>query len=254
MDDCTTKRCCRCKLSYPADTYHFHRNAHYSDGLHAECIWCREEQRPKSKRLAPIPVLYNGNEKRCTFCQEWLPATPDYFDKTINRVDGFHPRCKECRATEKKLDSLNNGNRPRSAKAKRNAVQRTQEWVKNHPDRARRSRRAVTLRYRARKKKLDNSFTPDHWDYCLEWFNDCCAYCGSQRDFWHNLEADHFIPLSLKHCPGTVPSNIVPACRLCNASKSDLNTTEWLVSRFGKRRAKIILARIEGYFASLPHE
>lgn len=61
---------------------------------------------------------------------------------------------------------------------------------------------------------------------------------------------DHFIALTdtRPNNPGTVPTNIVPSCGICNDSKGNKNAAEWLIAKFGKRRAYAILKRIEIYF------
>jgi len=58
-------------------------------------------------------------------------------------------------------------------------------------------------------------FTPDQWQQTLEAHDYCCAYCGAQTD----LEQDHVMPIS-KGGSHTA-SNIAPACRSCNARKSN---------------------------------
>jgi hypothetical protein len=114
--------------------------------------------------------------------------------------------------------------------------------------------RNITLRRRARKLALPDYFTILDWQYALDYFNDCCAACGRQlTDLFgtHKANADHWIPLASPDCPGTVPGNIVPLCGGeggCNNSKSDKDPEEWLIARFGKRKGKAILQRINAYF------
>jgi len=91
-------------------------------------------------------------------------------------------------------------------------------------------------------------FNTSDWQICLNHFHGCCAYCGAQQDFWHVLEIEHFIPLSAPGCPGTVPSNIVPACRSCNASKRNHDAYKWLILMFGKLKGRIIAEKIHSYF------
>lgn len=107
--------------------------------------------------------------------------------------------------------------------------------------------RAYNLRRLARKRALADTFTISDWERVLRAF-DSCAYCGKTVDTYH---ADHFIPLSDEHCPGTIPTNIVCACPSCNSSKHDHDPSDWLPRKFGQRRAKQILARILAYFDSL---
>lgn len=104
---------------------------------------------------------------------------------------------------------------------------------------------------RARQHALPVAFTNADWEHCLKHFNGCCAYCGSQAGLWNPITADHFIPLTDPSCPGTVPNNMIPACKSCNSGKCDRDPAEWLTWKFDKTRARAILARIEAYFASL---
>jgi len=106
----------------------------------------------------------------------------------------------------------------------------------------------------ARKRGLPDDFTVDQWQRCLDYFNHCCAVCGRQmKDLFgtHTVAMDHWIPLSSPDCPGTVAHNIVPLCHGeggCNNSKGAKIPETWLKKRFGGRKAKAIVARIEAYF------
>lgn len=55
-------------------------------------------------------------------------------------------------------------------------------------------------------------------------FDNCCAYCGKQHKAM-DLQIEHFVPISKG---GThVLSNIVPACKPCNSSKTDHDAEAW---------------------------
>lgn len=127
--------------------------------------------------------------------------------------------------------------------------QRALEYAKQHPERS----RLTEARRRARKMNLPDAFTTEDWIMCQEWWGYCCAYCGSQQGFWNDITADHFIPLISPECPGTVPENMIPACRTCNSSKHTKDAAKWLSSKFGKRHAKRILKRIAEYQEWLNH-
>jgi len=72
-------------------------------------------------------------------------------------------------------------------------------------------------RYRARKVNAPvNDLTASEWREVLEEYGHACAYCG--RDDL-SLEQDHIYPLS--RGGSHTRSNIAPACRSCNAMKSD---------------------------------
>lgn len=69
--------------------------------------------------------------------------------------------------------------------------------------------------------KSNGTFTYKDWEKLLVRWNFSCYYCGVVAP----LEKDHIIPLSRggRHSIG----NILPACRLCNASKGAQLLVEW---------------------------
>ena len=125
-----------------------------------------------------------------------------------------------------------------------------QKYHASHPEVS----RAQAQRRRARKRALPHSFTQTEWLQALAYFNNCCAVCERPQGLWHKLAQDHWIPLTAEQSdnPGYVLNNIIPLCDWiggCNESKNNRDATEWLNARFGKRKAKQILSRIEAYFA-----
>lgn len=118
---------------------------------------------------------------------------------------------------------------------------RFQVTMPNHKARAEASRR-----YRQRKRSFIATFTAAQWQACLEYFHHTCAYCGAQQDFWHVLEQEHVIPVTSGG--GYIAENIVPSCKACNSSKHADAADTWLASKFSKRKAAEILARISAYF------
>jgi 5-methylcytosine-specific restriction endonuclease McrA len=86
-----------------------------------------------------------------------------------------------------------------------------------------RSRRARAARKR-RKRFLaaDNDLTAAQWATIRTAWG-CCAYCGEVES---PLQKDCVLPLS-RGGRYTI-ENVVPACRSCNASKSNDEVTGWL--------------------------
>lgn len=118
-------------------------------------------------------------------------------------------------------------------------------------ERRRRYGSIIFNRRRARLLNLDDTFTLQDWHAALDYFDDCCAACGRPIGFWHTLAKDHWIPLTSPDCPGTIPTNIIPLCHGidgCNNSKGNKAPKQWLIERFGKRKAAKILARVRAYF------
>ena len=82
--------------------------------------------------------------------------------------------------------------------------------------------RAKTNRRRARLARLPATLTEAQWQAALNYFDNCCAYCGVSGV---PLAQEHVIPLS--GGGGYVAGNIVPACRRCNGSKRDRSLEDW---------------------------
>lgn len=90
---------------------------------------------------------------------------------------------------------------------------------------AKNNRAAANARQRKRRVKLsEGGYSQQQWnDLVAEW-NNRCAYCGAEG----RLEADHVHPLSRGGIHDI--SNILPACRACNASKHNRYCMEWLAN------------------------
>lgn len=86
-----------------------------------------------------------------------------------------------------------------------------------------RSRRAVASRRRSRRfLAADNDLTATEWR-AIQAAWGCCAYCGTPDAA---LQKDCVLPLS--RGGRYTLENVVPACRSCNASKSNDEVTGWL--------------------------
>lgn len=105
-------------------------------------------------------------------------------------------------------------------------------------------------RRRARKRALPDTWTQQDWFVCLEYWKYCCAVCGYPlKDVFGNApHADHWHPLNQPGCPGTIPNNMICLCDRCNRSKHDDLPDDWLMKKFGKKKAAAILKRINAYF------
>jgi 5-methylcytosine-specific restriction endonuclease McrA len=97
-------------------------------------------------------------------------------------------------------------------------------WRKHNPD-------LVALGHARRRWRLKGknctSVTRPQWRAICEAHGYCCAYCGAED----KLTLDHVVPLARGGLDE--PSNVVPACGPCNASKGAKLLNEWR----GKRAA-----------------
>lgn len=90
--------------------------------------------------------------------------------------------------------------------------------------------------------KVDNDLTPAQWTALkLAWGG--CAYCGSAAP---GLQKDCLLPISWGG--RYTLTNVVPACRSCNASKCNTEVTTWMRRKkleereFLVRQAEILAA------------
>ena len=122
-------------------------------------------------------------------------------------------------------------------KNKERVIERQKQYRRNNKDKI----NIQTNLRRARKCRLLSNLTLDQWVEIKNYFNNKCAYCGKEFP----LEQDHFIPLSKGG--EYSKSNIIPACRSCNASKNTKNFFEWYPKYryYSKKREKLILEYME---------
>lgn len=223
--------------------------------------------------------------KRCKTCGIEKPATPEYFYRDHTLISGLAPHCKECvKIRQRKYNmseraiSWRNNNRERFneyqreyQREHREEIQERQRqrridnpeinrekvrlWRKAHPEYDLKKNR----KRRAKQYSLPFNFSDADESFAVEYFYGCCAVCGRPlNDLFgeHSLAMDHWIPLSdpRPDNPGTVAWNMVPLCHGidgCNNSKFNCDPVEWIERKFGKRKARQIIARIEAYFAEV---
>ena len=123
------------------------------------------------------------------------------------------------------------------------AEERKAAWIeyrKNNPEKV----RIIGERYRSRRSNLIADFNFVDWTLCQFVFECRCAYCGQRSN---DLEQEHVVPVSKGG--HYVPSNIVPACRICNASKcaEDMNVWYRRQSFFRQNRLDFIERYLEEY-------
>lgn len=184
-----------------------------------------------------------GKTKTCTKCGKTKPLTE--FHKRMNRKCGVQSRCKVCKKACNAKYRSENPEKEKARQAKYYAENREKrraydakrriehpekrraaraKWVKANPDKV----RAKNQRRRAKKRNAPGTFTAEDWKAKLAYYGYKCRYCGihksETKEGW--LEADHAIPLS--QGGSNFISNIVPACRSCNASKNARTFKEFL--------------------------
>lgn len=259
------KTCSKCKKTKPVSEFHRQRQSYRS-----KCKECRSKR--DGGYLKPAPRGY----KRCTQCRKAYPATTEFFQQRTMCADGLQPSCKNC-TWEKRNPNKHNQKQRRWRKSNPEAVRKIKHrYYKNNPaqkikeSRLGRSRQRKRMRNdwkfaksvrdyarrwtsnrRAKEKNLPATFTDNCQRQCLEYFDGCCAVCGRPPGLLHTIALDHWIPISSPSCPGTTPGNMIPLCHGvygCNNSKGGKLPDDWLIEKFGKRKANQILKRVNTYF------
>ena len=81
---------------------------------------------------------------------------------------------------------------------------------------------------------VEHDLTPAHWTALQEAWGGC-AYCGSPTGPW---EKDCLLPIS--RGGRYTLTNVVPACRSCNASKCNTEVTTWMRRKKLDERAFLV--------------
>jgi hypothetical protein len=270
------KRCSKCKQEFPATTENFSRNKATRDGLQHYCKRCFSEsqkayrQQPQQQeRIRRYMSDYKAKPENKAKAKQLIKerqSTPEFKAHRKYRRSKLENKTKELAyAHDRWLRIKNDPNHKEKRRESSNRTYanplkrekrlvRTRLWHENHKhDPSYKAKvKVVTIRYRARKRQLQDTLTLVQWSRAVSYFDSCCAICGrALNGLFHTAAADHWLPLSSADCPGTTASNIVPLCHGvdgCNNSKSNRDPVEWLEWKFGERKAKRILKRIEAYF------
>ncbi len=171
--------------------------------------------------------------KKCTQCGFECPLEDagKFFHKNRN---SFQSSCKECEKVRNTLISHSEAVKKNRINNPGKANEASLKWAKRNPD-----KRAIKQqRYRARKKEMPDDFTKEDLEFALIYWDNKCPNCNV--DITDNYHLDHHVPISWESCPGTVPSNVVPLCSLCNTSKGNQSPQTFYRLR--------ILKRIENFF------
>ena len=223
-------------------------------------------------------------QKRCHVCGEYFSPTKEYFTANKTKKDGIDSCCHACNRERVRLYKVNHPDKVAEGKRRdriehKDRIQKQQQaWVEKnpsknratkkryvdrHPDKVKQNNKDNKFKRRATLRKLPFDFNALDWQHCLEYWDYRCCICGRKADFWHMLAREHWIAIEdhRENNPGTVPSNMLPMCHSikgaspddvgCNNAKRDKDPIEWLNKRLGKRKAKVVLKRIDDYFKTV---
>lgn len=230
------RTCTKCGQVLPETPEYFHRQG---SGLRPNCKRCELERKRKA---------YNSELQRVQKA-DYRKANPEKARESNRKNYNKHAEQRRLYAKEYRLEhheTVTEKERVYRTEHQLELKKRRREIYAKEPERF----SAYFNRRRARKKSLPDTFDHEQALNALNYWNRKCAYCGKRLTATFCM--DHFIPLSdpRPDNPGTVASNMLPACSRCNTSKNRIDPFAWILSRFPKKAKRIIKA-IESYFAGL---
>jgi hypothetical protein len=173
----------------------------------------------------------------CSFCKQ--PKDFDQFDTKFNI-------CFDCSDKYKKYKRQYDKNHYNDIKDFRKRYY--SDWKTNGGSKI---RNEYENNRRELIKNINDNFSDEDWKYCLNYFDNCCAYCGKPeeqiiKDYNFGLIKEHVIPIT--RGGETIKSNILPSCNICNSKKKNKNLEEYFeYEDFGIDR----LDNIQLYFKSI---
>jgi 5-methylcytosine-specific restriction endonuclease McrA len=171
-----------------------------------------EEERKAAQRARSAAWYAANRERALAMSLDWQAAN---YDKIRERRSTPEYRAKKAAYAKAHRAANPEENRARSRAyyaANRDKVVAAQAaWKAANPDKI----RNIQNTRRAKKLGAQPDLTGQQWREILEEFDNCCAYCQARGV---RLEQEHMTPLSRggRH----TKSNVVPACRSCNARKN----------------------------------
>jgi hypothetical protein len=248
------KRCSKCGLEYAATTEYFGLRKDRNNSFRSQCRECdrtraRKRYQDNAEQICEYQRNYVRENAEAIRLRKKVWDAQNVDQRRIYRRAYYELHIgiikqKNRIYVRSNREHVNAKNRDWKRHHREAGREYTRNWKKANPNKC----RVQAQRRAALKRNLPDTLTNAQWFICLEYFNYCCAYCESQRDFWNTIQMEHFIPLNASMCPGTVATNIIPACLTCNSSKQDSLAGQWLTEQYGTYKAKQIIERIEAYF------
>ena len=249
-----TKICKVCKQEKSVQEYY--RDSKSKLGVINVCKKCDSPKKKNSESIISYEEAVELNlTKICSSCL--IEKAVQEFHKSKRGEFGVGSWCKECRKKYKREHYLKNEERIIQEKkdyyyANRDILNYKKKIYRlNNKEKLKEIHRRYSIcrkhcnTRRARIKKLKADFTTEKWLNVLEYFDYLCAYCREKSDENETLEQEHVIPLSKGG--GYTADNIIPACRRCNASKSNKDMYEWFKEQvfYSKENYEKIIGYIE---------
>lgn len=232
------KLCSKCNKELPNDSKHFVSASNTKSGLGAMCKKCKHEKYIEKREyyLEKSRKYYAENKEAIIEkSKEYRDKNKEHkkeYDKKYYKKNRDKKREYDKKYYAENKEKLNQYNKIYYQDNKESIKEINKKWKLSNPDKVKLTRK----RRRNKSKELVSDLTLDEWNYIKMYFNNECAYCGEKCD----LEQDHFIPVTKGG--GYTKSNIIPACRSCNASKNNNDFYEWYSNKnfYSKDREEYI--------------
>lgn len=207
-----TKMCYQCKTEKPLTM--FNKNNQQADGFTGMCKACLSIVRKKYNRKYNQSKKARETARRYYYSKKGQAIKKAYRQKYTLTEEQKERYREAARLHEKEQKYKDRQKRYReSPKGKKYKAEKDKRHAKTENGKF--SKRKTEIKRKHQMKSTDCTLTRKEWIAIKEKFGNRCAYCGKEA----RLEMDHVIPLSRG---GThTASNIVPACRTCNAKKSN---------------------------------
>lgn len=206
------KKCSRCFLQFAVTTENFHKAELGRFGFSAVCKSCSHANYLRRSS----PSRRNGGEtKKCTQCGVVKRRSEFHFSLAAKKY--LKPQCRVCREKNNFNPASQLHRTPSDRRARH--LKRRREWYYKryalHPE---------IFRFygnvrRGRKMNAEGMYTEALWKQRVDFFGWMCVYCAKPLDKF-TLTCDHKIALSKGG--SNWPSNLVPACSLCNDKKGTM--------------------------------
>lgn len=263
MIDIETKVCKKCNKEYPKTSEYFRIENGNKDGLGGqckECAKCFAQQYRKDNAVvmaAKAAKYYQDNkETEDKRSREWIEKNREYVSARSKRYqsqnkDAITKNVREYHRIHQKhlyeyariwrlehKEYVAEVNKVFYDKNKELYAQNAKVYRRGH----REEKRIYDHKRKAIMLSLPHTLTAVQWVETKQYFNDSCAYCGSEVP----LEQDHLAPMI--NGGEYSKDNIIPACKSCNCSKGPKDFFQWYpkYKHYSKAREKAILTYL-GY-------
>lgn len=230
------KVCKKCNGVFPATSKYWHKDKKAKDGFRSDCKKCRNKEGKFYRTNNQDAIIKNRENNRERNREYFRRYKLENEEKVKKKNVKYRERNKEKLKEKHRLwrseniEHLNEQYREYYRKNKGQIRHKKNLLYKENIKEMRSKGRIRTQRYLATKRELENTLTEEQWEFSLAYFDERCAYCGSERSVvientGEDLHQEHFIPLSKGG--GYTADNIIPSCKSCNSSKGNKNFFDW---------------------------